>query len=67
MAKDDTKIAHNGGVGEVALEAGDGEFAVNGFDETISKHKVAFGVFKFDGIYLLGHGGGTNIGCFFLD
>lgn len=60
VAKDEAEIAEEGGVGKVALHATTREFVGKGIAESGENFNIALGVFKGDGIDLLGHGRGAD-------
>ena len=56
MAHGYADVADYSGVGKVALQTADGEFAAEVFKDGIGKAEVSFGVFEVDGVDLVGHG-----------
>ena len=57
MGKTHTEVAQYGGVGQVPLPAGNGQFGRQVAEQGIGDAQVAFGVFEVDRVDLVGHGG----------
>ena len=54
-------VAYYGRVGEVALQAADGELAAEVLEEGIGHAEVALGVLEVDGVHLVGHCARTHL------
>ena len=54
-------VADHGGVGEVALQAADGQLAAEVLKDGIGNAKITLRVFKVNGIYLVGHRAGAHL------
>ncbi len=63
MGYGDTYVAADRGVGEVALQTGDGEFMAEVFEDGIGQTEVAFGILEIDGVHLVGHGRRPHLAC----
>ena len=63
MGNGDTDIAANGRVGEVALEAGNGEFVAEMLENSVGQTQIAFCILEVDGVDLVGHCGRAYLTC----
>src|SRR5690606_30725722 len=52
----DTEVAQHGGVGQIALPAGNRQFARQVLEQCVGDTQVAFGVFEVDRVDLVRHG-----------
>mmetsp|Transcript_32461 Transcript_32461/g.79174 ORF Transcript_32461/g.79174 Transcript_32461/m.79174 type:complete len:420 (-) Transcript_32461:5-1264(-) len=57
----DADIAGDGRVGEVTLQAGDGELFGEMPEDGVGEAKVALRILEVDGVDLVGHGGGADL------
>ncbi|KAF1023298.1 MAG: hypothetical protein GAK37_03259 [Pseudomonas sp.] len=60
MGKTDAQVTQYGGVGEVALPAGDRQLAGQVLEQCVGDAQVAFGVFEVDRVDLVRHGRRTD-------
>ena len=66
MAEGHANVAQHGAVGQVALQAADGEFLGEVGEHGVGHAQVAFRVFEVDGVDLVGHGAGAHLSSFDL-
>lgn len=60
VGKGRAAVAQRGGVGQIALPSGDREFLCEVFEQGVGDAEIAFGIFKFDGVDFVRHGGGAD-------
>ena len=60
IADSHAEVTQDGGVGQVALPAGNRQFAGQVLHDRIGQAEVAFGVFEVNRVHLVRHGGGAD-------